>query len=677
MEQTRQQDGSSANATSPLPWKTKIQRVLTPPQPRLKQRIMLMVIFAVVISLFVFMFMPRTQFVDIASPGGTADSGEITTGMQVSQEVPLDGGSIKGLEIRFDTYERINRAEYTITLTGSDGQIITQAVFNADKIPMEGTFGIPIAETAVAAGDTATLTITTAEAESGNALGIYLITDGGIAPAQVDDTALDGSIALRMGYSHVSTDILAITAVLILLVCAAILFWSDKLYVNMFILVLVFGILFSLITPITDTPDEQQHVATAFLVADGQFFTNAAEGGQLAASYNDIINNHQATLTGNSLGGVAFDATPEPNSAWGTGVFFLWHLPSAIGLFFARLFGADLMGCFYAGRIASAIVYALFVFFAVKKAPRFKLFMAVLSIMPMTLMVAGSYNSDAVVYGISLLMGAYFIDMYFNDSYKISWKHIAVFALLMALVVMKKYTLGALALLPLFIPASRYADKKTKYLGALLVVGLAVLAALWQVKLMTSLSGGTSALSGDTVSTRGANMGQQLAFFMQEPVSATSIVYKSMMRDAGLNLTQLFNLGQMTYFPYEIFIYIYIAFLAVVAFSYTRYQYKPELAQGVTGVSLLNRFMILLVMVATVALTYLALYLSWTPVRAGSVEGVQGRYFLFMFFLLPFLGQNVWPVVGRGSYERAQLNIQFVAVLLAAFTLLTTVLEYY
>jgi uncharacterized membrane protein len=335
------------------------------------------------------------------------------------------------------------------------------------------------------------------------------------------------------------------------------------------------------------------------------------------------------------------------------------------------------MGCFYAGRIANALVYAVFAYFAVKKAPKFKLFMAVLALMPMTLMIAGSYNSDAVIYGISLLMGAYFIDMYFNSSYKVSWKHIAVFALLAALVVMKKYTLGALALLLFFVPASRFADKKTKYIGAVIVLAAAALAALWQVESMRLLSGGTSALSGDTVSTRGANAGQQMAFIMSDPVSAASIVYRSVMRDAGLNIAQLFNLGQMTYYTYEIFIYIYIAFLAVTAFSYTRYEYRPELARGASNVTLVNRFMILLVMLATVALTYVALYLTWTPVRASAVEGVQGRYFIFMFFLLPFLGQNVWPLVPRDSYERSHLNIQFVAVLIAALTLLTTVLEYY
>jgi hypothetical protein len=235
--------------------------------------------------------------------------------------------------VRFNTYDRINRAEYMVTLADSSGRVIAQNIFDADKLPLEGTFGIPVPDTAVKAGDTATLTITTDEASSGNALGVYMITDGGVERALADGAALDGSIAILVVYDNVSGDIIAITAVLIILVCAAILFWSDKLHVNVFILVLILGIMFSLITPITDTPDEQQHVATAFLVADGQFVTNAAEGGQLPAAYNDVVSNHQATLTNNTLKGVPFNSEREPNSAWGTGVFFLWYLPRRRGCF--------------------------------------------------------------------------------------------------------------------------------------------------------------------------------------------------------------------------------------------------------------------------------------------------------------------------------------------------------
>ncbi len=655
---------------------TKIKAAFIPEKKGLKHRLLLMVIFAVLISVYVFMFIPRTQFVGVSSSAIVGDSNEILAGQEVSQVIQVQDGTIKGMQVYFNTYERINRAEYTATVSDSSGNIVATNVFNADKLPMEGVFGIPMPNTQVVAGDTLTLTISSQDATEEDSLGVYLQSEEGVALAQAGEEALNGSLMVDVGYDGVSDDIIAITTVLIILICLAILFWSNKLHVNVFILVLIFGVLFSLITPIMDTPDEQQHVATAFLVADGNFVTDAIAGGQTTVSYNTVAQNLLNTLTNNTLQGVPI-SEEMMTSTWGSGVFFLWYMPQVFGNWIAKLFGGDLMAYFYAGRIFNAIVYAIFAYFAVKKAPKFKIFMGVLALMPMTLMISGSYNSDAIIYGISLLMGAYFIDMYFNDTYKISWKHMGIFALITSIVIMKKYTLGALALLPFFIPSSRYENKKVKIIGSIIIVGVAALAAVWQVKFMTSLSGGSSALTGDTINMQGANTGQQIGFMLSDPSGAASIMYRSIMRDAGLNFAQLFNLGQLTYSTYEIFIYIYIAFLAVVAFAYSRYRSEGQQMMTITKVSLLNRFMICMVMLATIVLTYMALYLTWTPVGAGAVEGVQGRYFTFMFFLLPFLGQNVWPTIKKDALERALRNILFVAVVIAAITLLTTVLHYY
>jgi hypothetical protein len=69
---------SKVKISSPLPQMRKPPRAsggknrksARSAEKQVKQRILLMALFAVVTGLFVFMFMPRTQFVDIAAPGG-------------------------------------------------------------------------------------------------------------------------------------------------------------------------------------------------------------------------------------------------------------------------------------------------------------------------------------------------------------------------------------------------------------------------------------------------------------------------------------------------------------------------------------------------------------------------------------------------------------------------------
>jgi uncharacterized membrane protein len=54
-----------------------------------------------------------------------------------------------------------------------------------------------------------------------------------------------------------------------------------------------------------------------------------------------------------------------------------------------------------------------------------------------------------------------------------------------------------------------------------------------------------------------------------------------------------------------------------------------------------QRFVVLLVVAATVLLIEISLYLLWTPVGAAAIEGVQGRYFL------PVAAAAVWLMPWR------------------------------
>jgi len=652
----------------------------------LKQRITLIAVFTLLICVFTALFMPRTAFEYIDNTGGVVDAGEIIIDRDVFQEISMREGEIKSIQIDFNTYNRINMAEYFVELLDENGGPLLDEngnpyapnVFNADKVQMGEPYGLPLPHIKTGEGDTYVLHIYTNQAVPGNALGVNInvSTKNLNDPAVIGGGEMAGSLRVQVGYESWSPQAWIIAAILIAAVALAILFWSDKLHVNVLVLALIFGVMFALLTPVLDTPDEGQHTATAFLLADGNFLADSVEGADYTESYNIVTQNSLQTLTSNTMGGVEVSAQ-DMHTAWGTGKFFLGFLPQTLGLWIGKLFRFDLMGYFYIGRVLNAVVYALCAYFAVKLAPKFKLYMAVLAIMPMSLMIAGSYNPDGLTYGLALLVGAKFIDMFFNRQYLISWRDIIIFMLMTTLLVMNKYTLAMLALLTFFIPASRFKDKKTKWLGACAILVVAAAATLGVLSWELGGSGGTSALTGTEVNIQGANAGAQLAWIIGNPGSAVSIFTKSIMRDIGGNLMQLFSLGQLTYEVFDIFAIIYFAFLAVVAFSYTRYEYRPELTNNNISAPLLSRGLMLIVIILTVFFTYMALYLTWTPLYADTVMGVQGRYFVGLFFLLPLLGQNITPLVPEASYYRAHNNIQFVAVLIAGVTLMTTVLAYY
>ncbi len=652
------------------------------PRSYLKHRLLLIIIMAVLVLGYVFIFMPRTDFSDTAQ-GAKSTTCELTAGSYATQEVTLSGGTLKSLLIDLDTYYRRNVAEYTVEVFRADGSPLTEAdgspvkkVFNADKMADGVPFGVSLPPQAVGAGETLTVKISTDQAQPNRALGLVVKTGGNTPPAQVwtngHAEALSGSLSIQAGYDSFSKNAVAIAVVLVIALALAILFWGDKLHLNALILLLTFGVMFSLVTPVWDTPDEGVHNASAVLLSEGQL---TAAGGEIPDSYEEIKQNNMKPLTEQTLLGTAQQQARE-HTSWGGGKFFLGFIPQALGVGIAKLLSLDMAAYFYMGRIFNAIAYALLAFFAIKRVKKFQIFFAAVSLLPMSLMIAGSYNPDGVTYGLGLLLCAEFTNMCYDRVRSIDWRQMLVFGVIAVLLVMNKYTLGLLCLLPLFIPASRYVNKKTKWLIGLGILAACLIGALGLVLWQNSGSAGTSSLTGD-VNSQGASMTAQLSWILSNPSAAFSVYSKTIVGNLGDDLMQLFTIGQLSYDVYGIFMLIYFGFLAVVAFGYARQDYREELCELNVSLSLVTRGMVLLAILGTIVLTYVALHLTWTPVGADTILGVQGRYYVPLFALLPFIGQNSWPRVKEDAYKRSRINIMFVAALIAAITLITTLLKYY
>ena len=77
-----------------------------------------------------------------------------------------------------------------------------------------------------------------------------------------------------------------------------------------------------------------------------------------------------------------------------------------------------------------------------------------------------------------------------------------------------------------------------------------------------------------------------------------------------------------------------------------------------------------------VSYTHLDVY-KRQPVGLLEIWGMQGRYLVPVFALLPFIGQNIFPLVRKDAVERSTYNILFIAMLFIVFVLLKTTAQYY
>jgi uncharacterized membrane protein len=637
----------------------------------LRQKLVLIVLLILFSFVYVMVFAPpKTENVSSYNEQSQRAMQKITGEEPFKMPFHIDAGEPIGLALYFDVPEYVTADRYEIQILNDAGTPVFENSFTSSSLNESNTlvFGLTnIPET----GGNYTLLITAPNVPDETAISIFTRLDA--AGQSVPEVKITYSLGI-------SPYVLGLSFMLVLAGCILILFYSKKLHVNVLVASLVFGVLFALLTPILDVPDEATHLGRAFMLASGSFF-DVPGGAVVSNGLAQITELHMAkeTLLNTTLHGQPI-AEGFGQSTLGNGQFFLGYIPSALALFFSRIFHAGVLPMFYAGRIVNVVVYALFAFFAVKTAPRFKIFFAIVALMPMSLFIAASYNRDFLTYALALLLAAYFTKMYFEKGLSIGRKQTIIFIVLCALTAMLKYSLLPFCLLMLFIPSSRFASKKSKALYSVLSIIIPVAAAVGLSAINNFLISATgsaesSALIAGGINEMGANVGAQLHFMLGSLTTSVSIFIRAFVENTYY-ITQLFSFGWLSYGPPEVFIYLYVAFFALVAFVYSKYENGGARIED-TKMSFVNRFGIFIVLALAYILVNLLLYLMWTPVGAGFIQGVQGRYFIPLLLFLPFLSRNIHPVQTKEEIGRTHNNIQFIALAFIILSIMHTLFEYY
>lgn len=643
------------------------------------QRVFMIVVLAIICLCFAFINAPKVAYFPLTPHEKLSVEAPLMRGDVLEQRFKVEGDTppnMIGFEL--DYGNRNVSSKYTVELRDENKNLLCLVDFNGEAVK-EGPIYLGLPAGADVRGEQLTLTLTNEAQEEGNALSpvIEPADESTAATLTINGNVVDGQLSMHTGYAYKSGNVWLLSMIVMGAGIFCILFWNQKLSRSIVMMLLIFGVLFCILTPILDTPDEQVHFAKSLMMSNGDLMQSTPEGNEITASYQDIYNDMRHTLANSTLHNRAISEETITTTE-GITQFFLGFIPQGIALALAKGLHMDILPAFYFGRILNLILYAVLAFLAVKMVKRFKLFLAAISLMPMALFISGSYNPDAFIYGICLILIAYFINLYFDRAKKITYKQILIFAVLCVLISIKKYNYAPFAFLLFFIPHERFTSRKTKYLGGLLTFALVAVSVI-AVFAATSvgLAGEGSSLVAGSENEMGANLYAQLQFAIANKGAVFPMLLSSIIEQLGGTLQQLFTFGWLTYSTPSIVSLAYFAFIAVVAFSYTRYEYDQKNTIGYTKVSVGNRIGILFVMLAIIVVSYLMMYLTWTPVGAMDILGTQGRYFVPVFLLLPFIGQNISPLVSKNSYERTNYNIMFVAMMFIVFSILKVVAEYY
>ena len=303
------------------------------------------------------------------------------------------------------------------------------------------------------------------------------------------------------------------------------------------------------------------------------------------------------------------------------------HIPNAVGLWLGRLLGLSCLGQFLLGRLASIVFYCLVFFCAMRRLKSGKLILMALALIPSVLILAANYSYDPwcvclIAYSFARFIGT------IQRGTTFTREDVLAIGATFVLGALVKAIYFPLALVFLLAPRELVGDGRAlrRYrLGVLAIV--VILAASFVIPFLVAGTGGN-----DTRGGQGIDSAQQVLFILHEPLSYLSVFAGFSAHFLSLDSMEGV-LGSLNYAPYlfeelfrgtatlSVFEIAFIFVLSLLDRDAVDRRYAGWRWKLVT----------LLSVVVSFGLIATALYVSFTPVRNPTIEGVQRRY------LFPFL----------------------------------------
>lgn len=325
------------------------------------------------------------------------------------------------------------------------------------------------------------------------------------------------------------------------------------------------------------------------------------------------------------------------------------YIPMAIGLWIGRLAHLSFSSMVQFAKVCNLFSYSLVIAIAIAVAPSKKGLFALVGLLPTSVWQATNFSYDPWLISFVMLGFAYYLRYAWGQSKDFTRKNIAfAFALTFVGLAVKAVYFPVIGLF-FIVPKERFSDtaQRRRYNAAVFFLGLFTFASFALPYLFTSGAG-----FSDTRGSSDVDSSKQIAFILSDPLGYLGILSRFLFAQyfAPMNSSSFaFDfayLGNMKYLaPLEVMQgAASVAPAAALAYIGVSSNDETSIRHVSFGASLWALFLTLF----TFALVATALYVSFTPVGLGTVNGCQFRYILPM--LVPSLAiilNNRWVALGE------------------------------
>lgn len=449
-------------------------------------------------------------------------------------------------------------------------------------------------------------------------------------PAYLNGAPLEGPISYVWYGRRVHLGAwLAAAGALMFAVCVAV--WAfckrknlppQKVYL---LLVAAFSLFYVIAYPLGTVPDELAHYTRACTIANGDLFPNELSQGRVREGQISAIGS-----TGDSLyeswtaRGLRVGPEAELRSVGNTAMYTpVGYLPQALGIRLGLLFGNRRYCSAYLARLLNWAAAVAVMYFAIWRIPFGKNVIAAMAMTAICLQETVSSAVDGISFSLSFAMLAIVLYLCCTPDAKADWRTAALLIGCSFLLATTKTLYVPFCLLALFIPKRCFSGMghRCGVLAGVLAAGPGV-ALAW-----TRYASGLIHITA----LRWVDASAQKAYILEDIGRYCGVMFRTMTEQSGWLFTGAFS-GSLKAFdlrtpPLAIGLSL-LSFILICA-------WQKGLPEGLRGGAALRLCMVVIA-AAVLIFSMTGEYLQWTGVGAGSVAGLQGRYFLPLIPLLFF-----------------------------------------
>ena len=309
------------------------------------------------------------------------------------------------------------------------------------------------------------------------------------------------------------------------------------------------------------------------------------------------------------------------------------YLPIAIFIKLGRALHMPFAWNMMFGKFGNLLFFTLLAYFAIKYAKSGKGVIAVLALLPNTLFAASGFTYDGVVNGFLLLAVVLTTNLMLEEENKITW--------IQVLLVLGSYIAGStakpiyiiMALMLVFFSQKRFYGRWQTYvfrIATVVIIGL-LMYTIFFPPVSTSANYelvGNLAYAGDKRN-QGTSVIGQLQYILGNPIQYTGLLLSSMIGDFLRYVSgyyPFFNYGYLGELSGVFTVIGEVILMAGCVFA--------PISEKREVIGIKYKILNLIMIFGLSAVIWTSMYVSYTPVGSGRIEGVQARYFMPLF--LPF-----------------------------------------